>query len=103
MQHIVRRADSTVSCADAGQVLYPGSALQPLCAAIDTFLNSNRSKQRAAELEGVLIEKYIDREFFDKLSEPLALYSPGSGRPYVDEAELVGMLESFREEHCDGV
>ena len=44
----------------------------PWCAIVDTFLSSNRSKQRAAELEGALIEKHIDTEVFDGLSEPLA-------------------------------
>jgi hypothetical protein len=67
----------------------------PWCAVVDTFLSSNRSKQRATELEGALVEKHIDTEVFDGLSGPLvrrvALASASTGA-----ATLYGSQTSFQ-------
>ena len=66
-----------------------------LAAAIERFVDgSDQSAQLAAEIEDVIIECCQDQEWFDEVSEALALYVPGGGGFYIDEQRLASELRT---------
>ena len=54
----------------------------------------DQSMVAAHELESVLLDEYLGDDRVSALVEALALYSPGSGSPYVDALELRKLIES---------
>lgn len=69
-----------------------------LAAAASRVMEGDESALAAAELEGVLLDEYLDDERTESLLEGLALYSPGSGLPYVDAPELRRLISETLEE-----
>lgn len=60
---------------------------------IGRFLDgSDRSAKHVGEIEGVVIGCCQDEEWFDEVSESLALFVPGGGGYYLDELELAAVL-----------
>jgi len=62
------------------------------------ILEGDESIAAANELEGVVIDEYLDDERTEDLLEGLSLYSPGSGREYLDAPELRQLLVRTLEE-----
>jgi hypothetical protein len=60
---------------------------------IERFIDgANKSPQLAAEIEGLVIECCQDEDWFDEISEALALFVPGGGGHYIDEGGLASEL-----------
>lgn len=60
----------------------------------ERFLGGDESHAAAQALEGVLIEEYLGDVRTEDLLYSLSLYSPGSGRPYSDAAEVRRLILS---------
>lgn len=73
------------------------SARDDLLEMIDTFLSGrDRSMELVNRIESLLITDFLDTGLFEELTEPLSLYRPGAGNPYVDEQELADSLAQGR-------
>jgi hypothetical protein len=57
------------------------------------ILQGDVSVAAAQDLESVLLDEHLDDDRAVGLLEGLALYSPGSGSPHVDAAELRKLIE----------
>jgi hypothetical protein len=69
-----------------------------LLALIDDFTSGrDRSMSKVGEIEDLLVREYLDTEVFEAAAEALALYRPGEGLPYMDEAEMEETLLTVRE------
>lgn len=69
---------------------------QALCRLFElanVFLSGkNRSIGLVNEIEGLLIEEFLDTQLFEELIDALALYNPGGGSHYVDDDEMALVL-----------
>ncbi|MDT0550247.1 MULTISPECIES: hypothetical protein [Streptomyces] len=64
---------------------------------INVFLSGqDRSMQVVSRIEAVAIDYFLDSDVYEILSEPLSLYRPGEGLPYVNEEEMAEALEEAR-------
>ncbi|MGW3563345.1 hypothetical protein ACWDSL_05495 [Streptomyces sp. NPDC000941] len=64
---------------------------------INVFLSGqDRSMQVVSQIEAVAIDYFLDSDVYEILSEPLSLYRPGEGLPYVNEEEMAESLEEAR-------
>lgn len=52
--------------------------------------------QVVSRIEAVAIDYFLDSDVYEILSEPLSLYRPGEGLPYVNEEEMAEALEEAR-------
>lgn len=60
---------------------------------IERFVDrGEQTKAVAADIEGLVIECFQEEAWFDELSEALALFVPGSSKPYLDESALTHQL-----------
>jgi hypothetical protein len=75
-------------------VIYDDVAL--LLALIDRFAAGDTSRATADEIEGLVLECFSGEPWFDDVSLALALYIPGGGGHYYDEAAVVRELEVAR-------
>jgi hypothetical protein len=76
-------------------------AERELCDLIARFVSGeDRSIALVQEIEGLLIEEFLDSEIFEQLTEVLALYQPGGTAPYVGEEELASELRRAAEQVC---
>ncbi|MGB6059373.1 MAG: hypothetical protein WBF71_14035 [Microthrixaceae bacterium] len=66
--------------------------VQPLLELVQRFLDGERSKAMAADIEGLVIECFPDEPWFEEASEALALFAPGGSAPYLDESGLAREL-----------
>lgn len=62
--------------------------------AAENILRGDDSVDAAHRLEAVLLAEYDRDEVMVDLLEALAMYSPGSGTPYVDYPELVARIRA---------
>ncbi|WP_159073469.1 hypothetical protein [Streptomyces sp. RTd22] len=70
---------------------------------IDVFLSGqDRSMQIVSQIEAVTIDYFLDSDVYEILSEPVSLYRPGEGLPYMDEEEMAESLEEARRALVDG-
>jgi hypothetical protein len=53
---------------------------------------ADRTPQLASEIEGIVIECCQDEQWFDEVSEALALFVPGGGGYYLNEDALASEL-----------
>lgn len=64
---------------------------------INVFLSGqDRSMEVVSQIEAVAIDYFLDSDVYEILSEPLSLYRPGEGLPYVNEEEMAESLEEAR-------
>ena len=64
-----------------------------LLALIVRFAAGDTSRATADEIEGLVIECFLDEPWFDDVSLALAQYVPGGGDHYYDEMAVVRELE----------
>ena len=55
---------------------------------IEAIMAGDESKVTATALETLLVDQFFGSKAYEALGEPLALFSPGAGSPYVDGPEL---------------
>lgn len=68
-----------------------------LISLIDAFLGSSGSKKAiASEIEGLVLECFVDEPWYDSTIESLSLFVPGGSSPYVNEDELAKELRPVR-------
>lgn len=53
---------------------------------------TDRSMRAVGEMESLLVGEYEDTELYEFLIEPISLYRPWEGMPYVDEEEMSAIL-----------
>jgi hypothetical protein len=82
--------------------------VQDLLRLIQRFVDGERIKPLADEIEGQVIECFQEEPWFEETSETLALFVPGGTTPYVDEeglawelAYLAAQLKAGRGEQSD--
>ncbi|MGW1835644.1 hypothetical protein [Streptomyces sp. NPDC002067] len=64
---------------------------------IDEFLSGrDRSMNSIRKIENTLIEHFLDSEVFEFLAEPISLYRPWEGTPYIGEQEMAQVLSEVR-------
>ncbi|MET4622808.1 hypothetical protein ABIE18_004287 [Arthrobacter sp. 2762] len=73
-----------------------------LRAAAAKVLAGDDSMIAAQQLEGVIIEEYLEDKQTDELLYALSMYSPGSGEPYVDAPELRKLIAATLNEMSRG-
>ena len=59
--------------------------------------------QVVSQIEAVAIDYFLESDVYEILSEPLSLYRPGEGLPYVNEEEMAESLEEARRALLDNV
>ncbi|CAM4025114.1 hypothetical protein G3260_004431 [Streptomyces albus] len=65
---------------------------------VDAFIEGKDQSMRLVnEIEGILVDHYLETSVFEELTEPLALYRPGCGAPYYGVAEMADTLREARE------
>lgn len=70
---------------------------QQLLSVIDAYRSgADRSVDAIGKLEAILIQHYVDSEIFEYLAEPVSLYRPFCGDPYVGEEEMNEILNQAR-------
>lgn len=62
---------------------------------LTAYLDGRRDKAFVSEIEGLVIEGFQDEAWFDEVSEDLALFVPGGGTYYLDEAALAVALRKL--------
>ena len=61
-----------------------------LARAIGRFVDGeDQSARQASEIEGLVVEWCQVQDWFESISEALALFVPGGGSRYLDETQLV--------------
>lgn len=71
---------------------------QDLGELVKRFLDGERTKAMAAEIESLVIEHFQDEPWFEDASEALALFAPGGSTPYLDESGLARALSPLAAE-----
>lgn len=89
MPLIARSCRCAHSSTPSGGFLYVSCVSdEHLLGAARRVLDGDDSANAVSALEGVLLEEYPGDEQFEDLLEPLALYAPGIGSPYLGRTEI---------------
>lgn len=64
---------------------------------LTAYLDGRQDKAFVSESEGLVIEGFQDEAWFDEVSEGFALFVPGGGTYYLDEAAIAAALRQLLE------
>jgi hypothetical protein len=71
---------------------------EELTALIGDFSSGrDRSMRLVGEIERILNTEFLDSPVYELLAEPVSLYRPGGGRPYIEEGEMLDVLLEARD------